>query len=182
MSAQQTSVDFAPAAFAGLIADCTDADMLSYRNEEDDGEVRFGSFVSQGSDARGALLPDAQANVAHTTALGIVAHSHAYAKDTELGDDGLKTGAMLNVMRRGRIWVYVNESGGVQLGDAVRVMASTAVGDEGDVDGPGSWWGDTANGGDTVAITNGARWMSESDGPGLVLLEFNCDAMTFSND
>ncbi len=184
MSIPQTAVTDAAAAFPGLIADVSQSEILSYINLEDNGEVPFGFMVSQddGGDPNAVMLPDAQADCTRVTLVGIVAHSHAYAKDSELGDLGLKVGTTLNVMRKGRIWVYCNEASGVQMGDAVRVMASNTVGDEGDLDGPGSFWGDTANGGDTVVLATGARWMSTTTGPGLALLEFDLNAVTVTND
>jgi hypothetical protein len=180
MSAQQTEVTDALAAFPGLLGGYGKRDMHSYLNEEADGEVPFGFVVCQGSDPNTAILPTSQADVSHDGMLGIVAHSHAYAKDNELGDMGLKEGVTLNVLRSGSIWVYVNEA--VTMGADVRVMASDTLSPEGELDGPGSFWSTTANGGDTVLITNGARWMTETTGAGLALLQFDCDAMTFSND
>jgi len=182
MSAQQTSVDFMEAAFAGLLHDGGKRDMHSYLSEQDTtpDEIPFGFFVVQGSEVNTAELPAAQAGLTRLTALGIVAHSHAYAKDTDLGDLGLKPGTAMNVLRCGDIWVYVNEA--VAIGDDVRVMATNTAGDVGDLDGPGSFWGNTANGGDTVEITAGARWMSETTGAGLALLHFDLDAATYAND
>jgi hypothetical protein len=84
----------------------------------------------------------------------------------------------LNVVSKGVIWVY--STAAVALGDAVRFFkvdhSSTVT---------GAFLGrftKTAVATKTVAITAGARWLSETSAAGLVLLEIDIPSMTYSAD
>lgn len=83
----------------------------------------------------------------------------------------------LNVLSKGVIWVYTVEA--VALGSDVRAFitdqsAGTAGADQGR-------FGATASAGNTVLI-GGARWLSETTGAGLALLELDIPASTFTAD
>ncbi len=178
--AQQTSVDFKPVGFAGELSDTMTHDLKSYISEQDDMgtglEVPFGTMMIQGSADNGALPPSAQS----PDFLGVVTHSNSYAKSTELGDNGLKLGTTLKLLRRGRIWVYV--PGAVDPGDAVHVRIDDNSGDQGDpLLGPGTFSG-TADTVHTVTLTEGARWMTSTGGAGMVELELDMAALATSND
>lgn len=84
----------------------------------------------------------------------------------------------VSVLSKGVVWVYTTEA--VALGDAVRFWdtanAPTVA---------GAFLGrfcKTASTTKTTAITAGARWLSETTGAGLVLLELDLPAATFAAD
>jgi hypothetical protein len=84
----------------------------------------------------------------------------------------------LNVVSKGVIWVY--STAAVALGDAVRFFKADHSGTV-----TGAFLGrftKTAVATKTVAITAGARWLSETSGAGLVLLEIDIPSMTYSAD
>lgn len=84
----------------------------------------------------------------------------------------------VNVVSKGVVWVYTTEA--IALGDAVRFWK---VANTGSV--AGSLLGrfaKTSVNNKTVAITAGARWLSETSGAGLVLLELDIPACTFAAD
>ena len=84
----------------------------------------------------------------------------------------------LNVVSRGVVWVYSTTA--VALGDAVRFFKADHSGTV-----SGAFLGrftKTAVANKTVAITAGARWLSETSGAGLVLLEIDIPSMTYSAD
>src|SRR5688572_11716891 len=123
MPATQTSVsDRMAVAFPGMRSDASrDNNCRSYVSEEASAEVPFGVFVGQGTDEEGALL------LAATTdrVIGATLHSHAYAKDQELGDDGLKPGVTLAVASRDRAWICA-ESGAITPADSVFIRCVAA--------------------------------------------------------
>lgn len=95
--------------------------------------------------------------------------------DGRLGYADKKT---VNVLSKGVVWVYTTEA--IALGDAVRFW---------DTDNSGTVTGaflgrfcKTASTTKTTAITGGARWLSETSGAGLVLLELDLPAATFAAD
>lgn len=93
----------APKGYVGAMSDMgVPHDIWSRTNGESSAEIPFGAMVclhTAGTDK--AKLPDAE----DVILLGFVRHSHAYAKDTELGSVGVKPKCGLNVVRTGRMWV-----------------------------------------------------------------------------
>lgn len=108
MAAIQTSISTSgtDAAFAGMNPDSSNGDIGSYLSEEASAEIPFGVMLGQGTSERGALKLAATSD----KLIGVLMHSHAYAKDTELGDTGLKPGVTLGVKYKGRAWVLVEET------------------------------------------------------------------------
>ena len=84
---------------------------------------------------------------------------------------------VLNVMSKGVIWVYTTEA--VALGDDVRFYNTDYSGTTDGAD-QGRFC-KTAVASNTVAIT-AARWLSETTEAGLVLLELDIPASTFTAD
>jgi len=84
----------------------------------------------------------------------------------------------VNVLSKGVVWVY--SAVAIALGDAVRFYK---VDDSGALAGAllGRFT-KTAVANKTIAISAGARWLSESSGAGLVLLEIDIPACTFAAD
>lgn len=93
-------------AFEGMKVDLFNDDVESMVSEEASAEIPFGHMVVQGTADDQALLPSGASDVL----VGVVLHSHAYAKDDDLGTTGLKPKTHLNVLRRGRVWVRVEEA------------------------------------------------------------------------
>lgn len=84
----------------------------------------------------------------------------------------------LNVLSKGVVWVYTTEA--IALGNAVRFWDTDYSGTV-----SGAFLGrfcTSASGTRTTAITAGARWLSETSGAGLVLLEIDLPAATFAAD
>jgi hypothetical protein len=98
-----------------------------------------------------------------------------FAADGRVGYPDKQT---VNVLSKGVVWVYTTEA--IALGDAVRFW-DTAY----HPTVAGAFLGrfcKTASGTRTVAISTGARWLSETTGAGLVLLELDIPAATFAAD
>ena len=84
----------------------------------------------------------------------------------------------VSVLSKGVVWVYTTEA--IALGDPVRFWDTANTGSV-----AGSFLGrfcTTASTTKTTAITAGARWLSETSGAGLVLLELDLPAATFAAD
>lgn len=104
----QTSVSSSlTKAFAGMKGDSRkDGHDRSFVNAEASAEIPFGVAVAHGSTDEAAILPaDANSKLA-----GVVVHSHAYDKRVDFGTTGLKPKVSLSVMRKGSIWVQVEET------------------------------------------------------------------------
>ncbi len=160
MATPQTSVLVKPAAyFAGMLVDLNGYTSESCVNEEASAELAFGRMVKQGTAVDQAKELAAQAD----RAVGIVMHSHRYAKDDELGTTGLKPAVSFAVLTRGKIVVEVGEA--VTFTDAVRYNATGTGGTKG-------VFYKTSSAGNTVLIKS-ARWLSTTTGAGLAELEFD---------
>lgn len=168
----QTSVSVnAAAAFAGLIGDAgDDAYVRSYVNGEASAEIPYGVFVViDSSEDHEADLPTADTDLP----CGVVLHSHAYAKDNELGTTGLKPDVTMSVLQRGRVWVATEDA--VDPGDAVRIRKVAGGSEQ-----LGAFRA-AADGTDTMVATN-ARWLTSTSGAGFALLEFDVNGMTLTSD
>lgn len=118
----QTSVPYSiAAAIAGAKADLTHGVTQSYVNAEASAEMPFGIVVKEGANDGEALLLTASSN----KLAGLVLHSHAYDVRYELGTTGIKPKVMLNIMRKGRAWVQVEEP--VNRGDIPWVRVATGA-------------------------------------------------------
>lgn len=166
MSFPQTSVPQSIAgAFAGMLADSSHQEIRSFVSEESSAEMRFGIMLCQGTADNGAKILNTSSAAMATALVGILVHSHAYAKDTELGSTGLKPKTTLNVLHRGRCWVTVEEA--VTPASAVKVRA-VAAGNE--VAGA---FRDTADSTDCVDISKFARYLSSAGAGELALVEID---------
>jgi hypothetical protein len=103
--------------FAGALADSGLTDKVSVVSAESSAEIPFGVMVCKGADDEKAILPAAVDDLP----LGIVIHGHGYS-DVELGTTGLKPKASMSILRRGRIYVTVEEA--VTKGDRAVVRFS----------------------------------------------------------
>lgn len=124
MSVQTSYGTTMTAAIEGALADNGAHDVKPMYNEEASAEIAFGRAVKFGTNANGALLPAAESDVI----AGIVLHSNAYTTGTstsDLGTTGLRPDATLSVLRKGRVWVTVED--GCVVGDRlwIRAVGST---------------------------------------------------------
>ena len=174
----------------GMIADLQAYVSRSYRNQSG-AAIPFGVLVATDNDP---TSNDAYAVEIATGATGIVglavstltmegvSGSSAYTPSpTPVYSDG-RVGypdkQTINVLSKGVVWVYTTEA--IALGDAVRFWDTANTGSV-----AGSFLGrfcKTASTTKTTAITAGARWLSETSGAGLVLLELDLPAATFAAD
>lgn len=146
--------------FAGALVVGTPYIVDTHKNEEAADEIPFGVMVAAGVADDGALkVADAADRL-----LGVVAHSHHYGKDRELGDTGLKPKTAMRILRQGRIWVVVSEA--VTPASPVRITEA------------GGGFLTTAVAGVTVDCSAFAQFKSSAGAGGLVQLAID---MTNSN-
>lgn len=159
----QTSVALRmTAAYPGMISDShMDSNVRSYVSEEASAEIPFGVFVKQGTADEGCLLLTAITD----KVIGVVVHSHAYAKTEELGTTGLKPKVTLGVMTRGRIWCYVEEA--VTPASSVLIRAIAAGAEKAGATR------DTADASDLIDASKWARFLGTTTGAGIVEVEFD---------
>lgn len=167
MAFPQTSVSVKQTkAFAGMLVDASACVVDSFVSEESSAEIPFGVMVCQGSADNGAkLLNTSAAAMAADVMVGVVVHSHAYQKTNELGTSGLKPKATLGVLRRGIVWVTVEEA--VTPASAVKVRA-VAGGSE-----QAGAFRDTADSTDCVDISSFARYRTTAGAGELAQLEID---------
>ena len=146
-------------AYAGMKADMFNDDVESMFNEEASAEMPFGVMLAQGTADSGALLPDSDTEIL----VGVLLHSHEYAKDSELGSTGVKPDAALNVLRKGRVWVTVEEA--VSPGDRPYVRYAGS-GQEGA-------FRKSAVIGETIDARAWGVFRTSADASGLALLELD---------
>jgi hypothetical protein len=108
----QTSIsNTIAAAFAGMLADNSDNDIISRTSSEVSAEMPFGVCLAKGATDGTALLPA----TIDDELIGVLLHSHAYEPDSatspgDLGTTGVKPKAGLNLLWRGRMWVTVEQA------------------------------------------------------------------------
>ena len=174
----------------GMIADLQAYVSRSYRNQSG-AAIPFGVLVATDNDP---TSNDPYAVQIATGATGIVgltvssltmegasAGSTYTPSPTPVYSDGrygYPNTETVNVLSKGVVWVYTTEA--IALGDAVRFWDTAYSGTV-----TGAYLGrfcTTASSTRTTAITAGARWLSETSGAGLVLLELDLPAATFAAD
>ncbi len=143
----------------GQLADSGPVDILSRVNGEASLEIAFGLGVKKGTGDEAVLSPTAEGDRIE----GIVVHSHAYAKTTEL-DTGVKAKGSLSILRKGRILVKVEEA--VVRGDrgwcrAVAGAGGTRLGA----------WRKSDVGAETIDCTTQAEFLTSASANGLAVLE-----------
>lgn len=101
----QTSYNLNPSAsFAGLLGDTGEVDIVTRTGTE---KVLYGNIVMKATGDDNVKLPDAAADATHRLE-GIL----VYSQDVQSGlsgdgaTPGLDAGTPLNILRKGRIWVY----------------------------------------------------------------------------
>lgn len=122
-------------------------------------EIPFGGCVVFGTTEQGVKLPAANTDKPK----GIISHSHAYDKDTELGTTGLKPKTQVNVVRRGQVWVTVEEA--VAIGDRGYVRYAGT--------GQKGAFRKSAVAGETLDVTSEVQFKTSTSGAGIALVD--CD-------
>jgi hypothetical protein len=169
--------------YAGALADSGIKDVVSMRNDHS-AAIPFGVAVAQGSTHDAVVVP---ANV-NNIIVGIAVHSHTQNNQNELfptqhvgfgaaenSQAGIPQNQYLSVLKRGRVWVYVEED--IAMGDAVycRVTAS----------GGNTILGAFRNDADTATcgLVANARWVAPSTHTGLgrvAMLEIGLPVVTMT--
>lgn len=145
----QTTVNTVPTiGVAGLLSDADRTKRaISVVNEEASAEFPFGIML-----AKGTTPAQAKLLAANTDKLkGILIFGHAYHKDLEVGDTGLKPKMEGAALVRGLIWVLTEGTTPVE-GDQVHVRA-VATGSE-----QAGAFRAAKDGTDTIDLTPFARW------------------------
>ena len=176
----------------GMVADLQAYVSRSYYNQSG-AAIPFGSLVAtdntpSSNDPFAVALATSGTGVVGLAIDGLsfegVSGSSAYTPNPTniIGDGSARVGypdtQTVNVLSKGVVWVY--STAAIALGDDVRFFG---VDHSGTVDG--AYVGrftDTAVAGKTFALTGGARWLSETAGAGLALLEFDLPGVTFTAD
>lgn len=153
------------AAYSGMLADMGDNYVESKVSEESSAEMPFGVMLAEGSAVTGALLPAA----ADDALCGVLLHSHAYAKDTELGSTGVKPKASLSVMRKGYVWVAVE--GAVTRGNVAYVRHTS---DGASNTQTGKFRGDSDS--DKAVEARGCIYRTSTSGAGFAIVEVDMAA------
>lgn len=170
--AVQTSVTDAPAvAFAGLLVGKHHT-IDPFKNAEASAEMPFGyavAFRGSGTD-QDALLPLAANS---PIICGIIVQSDVYDRTYtlangstagELGTTGLKPGAMLNVLRKGRVWAVCVS--GCTPGSRLFVQKTVNGGTR-----PLGALDSAADGANSVDCTTAGVWLTTASAGGLAILE-----------
>lgn len=109
--------------FAGMVDPLSNPQYKTMRNDEASAEMPFGyayAYKDRTTDGTSADLVTATSDIVP----GILAHSHAYDSEIDLGDDGVLPTKDLNILRSGRILVIAEEA--VDVGDPLFVRAVIA--------------------------------------------------------
>lgn len=155
-----------PIGIPGQLADLHTAefgDVISSTNEEASAEIPFGLMVKQGTGGSRELckLPTAAAGL-----LGVTVHAQNFAKPVQLGDDGIKPGVTVGVLRKGKIYVELNGATAVTPASEVHVRVAGA----GQL---GSFSGGTGVAAETVDISAFARWCGSGSEGDVVAVEID---------
>lgn len=175
MTAQQTSVATQSDGLPGMLADMANKYAIGRRNIAA-AEIPMGAAVKIGTDPDvDVAVPTAQSSVIH----GVALHSHAYAKDTELGTVGLKQYVSVSVLRKGVVKVYCSEQ--VVVGTSgVRIRIDTNAGSD-DLLGPGTFCV-SSSAGHTILVTSGMKWIKGCGAGGIAWLEVDMTSFAKTND
>lgn len=153
---------------AGTIGDLAPHYIKSCVNAEGANEIPFGVLVMKGTGDDDAVQFDSDSGIP----LGIVTRQNAYAVDGEVGDTGLKPGAMMGVMFSGTVYAYFEEA--VTKGGTVRVRTTAGAGE---VLGALRTTADSTD----AAVVTGIEAL-ESAGPGPVLCHIDMNGATLTAD
>jgi hypothetical protein len=152
-----------PRGFAGMLADGSDYAARSYVNAQA-AALPFGVAVVNDSSARGVVLPTA----ADQVFAGVVMHSHDYDNRDLSGALGVPDARMCSVLRKGIIFVLVEEA--VSKGDKVFTRIANGVADDTKVQ-KGAFRKSPDSG--TAILLPGAEYLAAASAGALVEVEIN---------
>lgn len=167
MGVQNTYSRNQSAAFAGMLADSGPHDIFPLVNSEASASIPFGVGVKKGTGDLDGLLPTSENDVI----VGFTVHTHAYARgssasNSDLDDNGdMRPGAVMNVLRRGRLYVYARKSAVVAYTSRLWVRA---------VAGAGEYLGaaeDADDSTDTIDCQGQGQFISSGAADSLVVLD-----------
>ena len=170
MPVQTTYLDRAGLGYAGEIADGGAAEVAPAFNTEAATSIPFGFAVARdntapyGVSGNGAKLPASAGDVIY----GLVRMSHAYSNSVngDLDAVGLKPGAVMNVVRKGRIWAICEDGCAPGARLFVRYTAAGA--------GKGTCRATDAGGSTCLDVTTKGEWQTTASALGLAILDLDC--------
>jgi len=155
------------AAYAGMLADDGEHDIIPMLNSEASASIPFGVGVKKGTGDSDALLPSAETD----EIVGFTVHGHNYTIGTTTSDldsnGDMRPGCVMNVLRKGRIWVTARKGAVVAFASRLWVRA---------VAGGGEYLGaaeDADDGTDTIDCTKQGQFITSGAADALVVLEVN---------
>lgn len=156
-------------AYAGMKSDLRNDTVESYIQGEASAEIPFGVAVAQGAASAIAGTPDKAILMVdvNSVVVGVHVHAHNYDRESQLGTTGLKPTNLMNVMRKGQI--YMIHEGAVTKGAPCFVRHTAGGG--GTVKGVVRADADTATAVSTAALTFAETKASLGDG--IVLVNVN---------
>jgi hypothetical protein len=143
---------------AGQVADIGHTDIITRANAYGE-SIPFGVFVTKGANEGEAVVPDATGEVTGLVGLGVVLRSH-----TQPQGEGYADGDPMPVMKKGRVWVPVEDAVTAETAAFVRFVAGTG-------EQLGAFRSD-ADGTDAVALP-GAKFVTDAGAGELALLDLN---------
>lgn len=156
------------AGFAGMLYGTGPKLVDSYVQGEASAEVPFGAVVAQGT-AGTSGTPDKAILMVDTNSVpvGVLVHSHAYNRETQLGTTGVKPAFVVDVLRKGRI--YALFEGSVTKGNNAFVRHTAG--------GGGSQKGALRADADTASavLCRGISFAETKSGGGYVLVNVDLD-------
>jgi hypothetical protein len=162
MAPVQTSYDLTlTEAIEGQLADNGEHDVAALYNEEASASIAFGRGVRQGANDNGALLPSLETQ----EIIGVTLHANQYTKDSasaQLDATGMRPDVVMNVLRKGRVWVRVRT--GATKGQRAFCRCTAAPGSVGQ-------WENADDGTETIDCTGQAVFRSSAAADGLAILE-----------
>jgi hypothetical protein len=155
--------------FEGMISDIRDSTIESYIQGEASAEIGFGTAVAQGAASTQSGTPDKAILMVNgsSVVVGVLVHAHNYDRESQLGTVGVKPTNLLNLMRRGQ--VYMKHEGAVTKGQPCFVRHTAGAG--GSQKGVVRADADTATAVSTAALTFAETKASLGDG--IVLVNVN---------
>lgn len=154
--------------FEGQKSDARQSTIVTFIQGEASAEIGFGTAVAQGAAGvnggpdRAILMVNASSVV-----VGVLVHAHNYDRDIQLGLVGVRPQNLLNVMRKGQI--FMKHEGAVTKGQPCFVRHSNGAG--GTQRGVVRADADTATAVSTAALTFAETKASLGDG--IVLVDVN---------
>jgi hypothetical protein len=150
-------------AFAGMKADSGDDDCTTYAQGEASAEIPLGVMVAQGpTDVKAILMVDGTSKM-----VGVFVHDHEYPRE-EMGNTGVLPKNPMAVMRKGRVYVTVEEA--VNKNDQAYVRHTASGGNT--QKGSFRKSADSA----TAVICKGCNYGSSAAAGGLAILEVDMNA------